>query len=458
MNRRDFVRMMAAGAAAAPGVALPAYAGRRRAAAPPTPTPSPTVTQYIGNGSLNLVMWVQNYGPSVDASVLGAQAFVKKNPDARVQMEITPYETLQEKAISAAAAGTEADIFTVYNAWLLSVPISELYLNVTPYMGGVGGLEKVVFPGALKALPPSGNQYYMVPTGCGMNAVAVTVNTDAYKEKGIDYTTISTFEDLVTAGKELTTTSGGTMTRAGLAVTGYEAFLLMQTFIQQQGGSFYDNDNGKWNFATNDGKAAAQKLYDLWWTDKVTSWDLINDTNEDEQFVRGLEVSDFIGAYHGGSDEATNPNLHTAAFAVPPLKGAKNDILQTDQEGGWALSRQLASDKPKRTAAIALLHELLTTSLYAQPETYSGAIAVKAVYEQKDLASMKYGERSKAISEALWPRVKFQQGHVATVTPAQTELESYLRKEQSLSDSLSAIDTYMNQQEKLARQRLGLKS
>lgn len=451
---------MAAGAAAAPGLALPAYAGRRRSAAtppPPTPTPSPTITQYIGNGSLTVVLWVQNYGPSVDAATLGAKAFVKKNPHARVQMEITPYSVLQEKAISAAAAGTQADIFTVYNAWLLSVKIQELYLDVTPYMGGVGGLEKVVFPGALKALPPSGNHYYMVPTGCGMNGVAVTVNVDAYKEKGIDYTTIKTFDDLVDAGKELTITNGGTITRAGLSVTGGEAWLLLQSFIQQLGGSFYNNHSGKWNFSTSQARAAAQKLYGLYWSDKVTSWDLINSTNEDMQFVRGLEVTDFIGAYHGGSDETTNPKLHTAAFPVPPLKNAKNDTLQTDQEGGWALSRQLASNKPKRTATIALLKELLKTQ-YTQPETYSGAIAVKAVYAQKDLGSMKYGERSKAIAESLWPRVKFQQGHVATVTPAVTEFESYLRKQKPLDDVLSDIDTYMNQQERLARQRLGLKS
>lgn len=443
----------------APGLALPAYARRgKAAAAPPTPTPSPTITQYIGNGSLTLVVWVQNYGPSVDAAVLGAKAFVKKNPHARVQLEITAYDTLQEKAISAAAAGTAADIFTVYNAWLLSVKISELYLNVTPYMGGVGGLEKIVFPGALKALPPSGNQYYMVPTGCGMNGVAVTVNTDAWKAAGLDYTTIKTWEDLVAAGKELTVTDAkGTITRAGLSVAG-EAWNMWQTFIQQMGGSFYNNNSGKWNFSTEEGKAAAQILYDVFYTDKTTSWDLINDTNEEMQFVRGLEVTDFIGAYHGGSDETTNPKLHTACFAIPPLKNAKNTTLQTDQEGGWALSRQLASNKQKRTAAIALLKDLLTISEYSQPETYTGAIAVKAVYAQKDLSSMKYGERSKEIADELWPRVKFQQGHVATTTPASTELESYLRKEKSLNDALSAIDTYMNQQEKLARQRLGLKS
>ena len=113
-------------------------------------------------------------------------------------------------------------------------------------------------------------------------------------------------------------------------ITGLANLAILQSWVWQLGGEFYNSGTGKWNFSTAEGKAAAQALYDLYWTDKVASFDLANDNNETTQFQRGLVSSNLNGMWQISSIEETVPGFSADAIVTPFLTGYTTQVRDPD--------------------------------------------------------------------------------------------------------------------------------
>jgi hypothetical protein len=374
----------------------------------------------------------------------------------KVTVQPIAYPDLLAKVLPSVAAGNEADILMGYTDWYVATDITRLFLPLDEYMGGKAELDKTLFPTTLTTLALPEDKVYYVPWAAGIRAAATTVNVKHFQEKGIDYTTLATWEDLVAAGQQLTVKEGDKITRAGLSpVTA--ALSLVKTFIWQLGGEFYNGESGQWSLSSPQGEAAMQKLYDLYWGPNPTSsFDLISFDSEFDSFTQGRVAAHLNGAWTVGIHETQQPELDVDGMPTPKLAEATTDVVYPEHLGVITLSRRLADDETKRQHAVGLTQELLKAdALIDLTNTYTGSLCSQVLYADPRIAQTKYGATSKRIAEATWPRARFPRDHVANQAPAQTELERALRKEIPIKEALANADEYLNDQEKQARERIG---
>ena len=478
LSRRKFLRMIfatsatsllaACGSSPAPaqvptaapgGASAPTAAPAAEPTAEPTvapaaePTPAPTAQpEILGEGDTEISMWVQDFPPAVEFFKKAAQAHMEKASGIKVVVQPIPYSDLQTKMLPAIAAGNEADVLFGYTDWYVATDITKLFLPLDDFVGGRAELEKSIFPSALTTLETPENKVYYVPFAAGIRAAALTLNTAHYKEKNIDYAKFTAFEDYLGAAKELTITDGGAIKRAGIST--YTAVLsLVKTWIWQMGSEFYNREQGKWSLSSPEGEAALQRIYDMYWTNKVSSLDIFND--EYQGFIQELVSTQFNGAWTMGVMEAANEKLKLDCLPTPKLLSAKNDVVYPEHMGVVTLSRRLAKDNNKLDAAVGIMKAMLTAdALIFLTETYSGSVMSKAVYDDPRINQTKYGKISKRIAEGTWPRARFPRDRVANQAPAQEELWRALRKQISVKEALANADTYLNDQEAQAIERL----
>ncbi|MGH2559476.1 MAG: ABC transporter substrate-binding protein [Thermomicrobiales bacterium] len=423
----------------------------------PTPTPAPTPTPVsLGEGDISITMWVQDFGPSIEFFQKAAETYIAREPNVSVTVQAISYNDLLAKVLPSVAAGNEAEIIMGYTDWYVATDITRLFLSIDEYVGGKAELEKSLFPSTLTTLTMPEDKVYYIPFAAGIRAAATTVNVKQCQEAGIDYTAFASWDDLVAAGRELTVTEGGKITRAGLSPVTAQ-LSLVKTFIWQMGGEFYDAESGKWTFSTPEGEAAAQRLYDLFWDESPTSsYDLISIADEYTSFEQGRVSMHLNGAWTVGVHEAVVPELDADAIPTPKLAEAQTDVVYPEHMAVATLSRRLGDDEEKRQHAVGIVQEMFKPdALLGQTHTYSGTLCSKELYADPRVLETKYGPVSKRIAEATWPRTRYPRNHVANPAPAQTELDRGLRKEISITEALANIDEYLNDQEEQARERIG---
>lgn len=453
-TRRDVLKLATGGAVAASYGG--SRGGRTRAQdASLTPTPEPV---NIGEGSTSLTIWVQDFGPTIGYFERAAQAYVDKaGADAvTVTVQAIPFDDLLAKVLPSVAGGNEADIIMGYTNWYVATDVSRLFLPLGQYMGGRAALEEAVFPAAFSVLDTPGDEVYYVPFAAGLRGAATTVNLGQYEEQGIDPLAFTSWDDVAAAAEALTLRDGDTITRAGLSpIGGLTGLVILKQWIWQQGGEFYDRESGTWNLATSEGEAAMQRLYDLFWTTPVTSFDLITVDTEFDDFNRGAVSTHLNGAWAVGFHEQIVPDLDADGLPTPVLAGGE-EVYYPDHVAVTTLSRRLAEDEAKLGHAIGVLEELLSPdALLEMTETYTGSLLNQKLYDDPRIMETRYGPTSKRIAEAVWPKSRFPGDRVSNVEPAQQELERALRKEIGIMEALQNADAYLNEQERQVRQRMG---
>ena len=452
LSRRAFLQVSGVAgvgllAACAAPAAVPAPVAEAEATAVPTPA-----AIAVGSGDVELTMWVQEFGPVVQAFEDAATAYAEAQGNIKVTVQPVPYADLQTKMLPAVAAGTEGDIVMGYTSWYLATDISRVWLQLDDFFGGRAELEKIVFPSAMNLIDtPNGAAYYL-PYLSGLDGVVTTVNAGLYQEAGIDYLSLATFEDLVAAAKTLTTYEGDTLTRAGLSLIDPAYFTLM-SLIYQKGGNFFDLASGVWNFNTEEGAAALQMLHDLIWVDKVAAFGVYD--SDGEGFLQGKVASHCNGAYTIASAESQVPELDADGIPLPPLADAVENVVSPFNIAVVTLSRRLADAPEKLDAAVGVVGNLFSAdALLAITEVYSGALASQSLYSDPRIEQTKYGPVSKRIAEATWSRARYPQGRVAAPQPAMQEVDRALRQEISIQEALANLDAYHNEQESQVRERL----
>lgn len=128
-NRRSLIRTSAAGMGlAASGLWLPTLAQDPTA----VPTPAPV---SVGESGTEITMWVQDFGPAVDAFSFAAQKYIDAGNDVKVTVQPIAFADLLAKMLPSIAAGTEADIMMGYTNWYVATDVSKLFLNMEGLVG-----------------------------------------------------------------------------------------------------------------------------------------------------------------------------------------------------------------------------------------------------------------------------------------------------------------------------------
>jgi ABC-type glycerol-3-phosphate transport system substrate-binding protein len=447
-NRRSLVGTSAAGMGlAASGLWLPASAQDPTAA----PTPEPV---SVGEGGTEITMWVQDFGPAIDAFRFAAQAYIDAGNDVRVTVQPIAFADLLAKMLPSIAAGNEADIMMGYTDWYVATDVSQLFLNLEGLIGTQAELESSLFPETLQTIDmPEGSIYY-IPWLAGANGVITGYNGAIWAEKGLDPTSITTWDELVSAGQELTVIDGGTMTMSGLSLM-TPMLTLIKNWIWQMGGEFYNGETGEWSLNSEAGQASLQKIVDAATGPTPTmSYDLSTIDNEYDVWLQGKIATQQMGAWTIG----TAPDeLQANGMSLPPLADAATDVVYPAHIGVITLSRRLADDDAKLQHCLGIAKQMISAdALLDITNSYTGLICVQDVYNDPRIEDTKFGAISKRLAETTWPRSRWPKDHIANPAPASQELDRAVRGELTVSEALALADEYLNTQEREARERLGL--
>ena len=337
---------------------------------------------------------------------------------------------------------------------MVSTDVKQVFLDLTDAVGGAATIGKDMWPAAFQALDVPEDKVYYIPWAAGIRGGALTVNKDHLAEQSIDYMKFANFSEVIEAGKKCTKVDGnGKITQAGLSPRSVGLCWIF-AWIWQLGGNMYDRETGKWSWNTPEGEAAAQIQYDLYWKDKTCDYELF--TSEYQAVSQKLVSIWADGAWTAGS-QTDSAGVPADNIVCPFLADAKEKVLYPDHMGIWALSRRLAKTQDKIKPCLEWAQALSgPDGMMDLFNIYSGVGMSKTLYQDPRIEKVKYGLMSKRVAEGMWPYARYNKDHVADLGPAATELDRAMRKEISIKEALANMDTYCQEQEDAARERIGI--
>lgn len=193
--------------------------------------------------------------------------FKEKHPKVTIEVQVTPSEQYLPKLLSQIAGGDAPDIVGIENSPFPQFVSKEMLTDLTPYLSKTTGFStQEFFPHLLDRYTYEdkvfGIPYDAQPLGL------LFYNPALFDEVGVAYPTADwTWDDLLSAGKQLTKTdSGETTTQWG--VVGLENRMFLYAF----GGGYVDDLRNPTKSMLNDQKSidGIQFYVDLMHTHKIT--------------------------------------------------------------------------------------------------------------------------------------------------------------------------------------------
>ena len=326
--------------------------------------------------------------------------FESKNPGIQVEMQFVPESELQQKLLTAKAAGNAPDVSSLDETFLdtlqkeeVLLPIPEEVLNVREEMGELTATLYRIPPGTDDA------RFYGLPNG--VFAGALYYNIGLLDELGYTPEDIpTTWDEFVPWAKDLTVWDGNTLSRAGFAIYGSEESL-QQVLRHHLAGPLDGNQ-----FPTKDSIRLADApgvsawefimdLYDVHQVDSRTEGLLGRD-----RFGAGNAVTMYNWTWFNGFMDTQYPEVEWGIMLDPtfsggPIYGNRGPDVgftvtsqqEANMDATWTLYRYLVS--PDYLAKYCKLRGIQPslTSMWSDPEfsTDSGphwaAVAIKNLPE-----------------------------------------------------------------------------
>ena len=216
-------------------------------------------------GGDTLTYWATNQGTSLENDKEVLQPLLDKFEEEsgiKVDLEVIGWNDLQTRIQTAVTSGQAPDVVNIGNTWATSLQATGAFL---PYgdaeMDAIGGADKFVKT-ALDTGGAKGETVTSVPL-YGL-AYGLYYNKQMFADAGL--TAPTTWEEMVTAAKKLTTGDVNGITLAAGSYTENAHFAFINS--AQNGAALFDDD-GQPTF-TSDGVVTGIKRYlDLMQTDKV---------------------------------------------------------------------------------------------------------------------------------------------------------------------------------------------
>ena len=259
-----------------------------------------------GTVRVTIAEYSKGTGPYFDAA---ARAFEAANPGTKIQIEVVPWDNLQQKLTTDISAGANADLSIIGTRWLLD------YVS----QGVVAPLDSYVTP-PFKArfidtfLTPSvlNGKVYGLPIAA--SARAMYYNKDVFKKAGYDSLPTS-WADFKTAADKIKATGGGVFP-FGLQGKEIETDVYFYYGLWSYGGEIIKN--GKSGI---DSPAAvdAAKLYKSFIDAGLTEPGVTSYNREDVQnlFKQGKVATVITAPFLSGQIKKEAPNLNYGVAAIP---------------------------------------------------------------------------------------------------------------------------------------------
>lgn len=215
-----------------------------------------------GDVTLTYAIWDKNQEPGMRAM---ADAFEKKNPGIKVNVEVTAWDQYWTKLEAAASGGSLPDVFWMHPNQAARYASNSVLLDLTDKIKGSSLVSLDKFPKDLVKVYENGGKNYALPKD--FDTIGLWYNKKLFDEAGVAYPNENwTWNDLLAASKKITNTEKG--------IYGFGAPLDLQqgfdNFIFQNGGKVLSDDKTKSGFDTPAVKEAMQWYIDLSVKEKVS--------------------------------------------------------------------------------------------------------------------------------------------------------------------------------------------
>src|SRR3954447_25531512 len=152
-----------------------------------------------GGGKVTLqALHQQQAGYSADDIKGMTDAFMKANPNIKVENTLVAYEALHDKIVAAAPSGTY-DVVLMDCIWPAEFASKHLVVDLTSRVKSLSGLDNV-FPGAIGTAEYQ-NKYYGMPWL--LDTKYLFYNTAMLKQAGVDPKQLGTWDGVRQAAAQL---------------------------------------------------------------------------------------------------------------------------------------------------------------------------------------------------------------------------------------------------------------
>lgn len=278
LNRRQFLKVLAAGTTSLVGASLvgcgsaaaPAASGETAA----VPTTAPTAQGGAATEGLKKVRALAwSNGPAIDGHFSErVKAFNAAHPDAiEVDLQFLPYDQYWQKIDLAYASNQPYDIY-YWDVQAYGHFKKDLLLDVQSYLQQTGDmLDASKYPVELYEPWKFGKgNMYAVPEN--LQTMVMYYNKDIFDKAGMKYPDDTwTWDDVITAAKALTVREGDNVTQWGMDIGDLSVWWGLQTLSWSQGDAFFDKviEPTKFNMSSPANIASMRFVQDLIWKEKI---------------------------------------------------------------------------------------------------------------------------------------------------------------------------------------------
>jgi multiple sugar transport system substrate-binding protein len=325
-----------------------------------------TAAAQAGTVRVTIAEYSKGTGPYFDEA---AKAFEAANPGTKIQIEVVPWDNLQQKLTTDISAGANADLSIIGTRWLLDYVsqgiVDPLDKYVTPEIKGRfidTFLQPSVLNGKLYGLP------------IAASARAMYYNKDVFKKAGYD-TVPATWADFQTAAAKIKQSGDGVFP-FGLQGKEIETDVYFYYGLWSHGGDIIkDKKSGLASQAAID----AAKLYKGMIDGGMTEPGVTSYNREDVQnlFKQGKVATVITAPFLSNQIKAEAPKLNYGVAPIPTVSGVAPSTY------GVTDSIVLFSNSKVKDEAFKFLDFLFTTEQRTKFDKVEGFLPVNAA-ESKD--------------------------------------------------------------------------
>jgi len=192
---------------------------------------------------INFTMW----GAPEELAVWQAivDDFHKANPNIRVKVNVSDWDSYWTKLNTLIAGGTPPDVFAMDAPLFLDWQSRGALLNLQPYIDANPGFLDGFYPQTLTAYKTP-NGYYGLPRD--FQTIVLFYNKDMFDAAGVNYPNADwTYEDLLATAKKMTldTDNDGKIDQYGFWSDTWDMELLWSSVIWAYGGEIINADHTK---------------------------------------------------------------------------------------------------------------------------------------------------------------------------------------------------------------------
>ena len=403
----------------------------------------------IGQPSLSkttLTLWTQAGSVYVAAREYLNKAFEEEYPDIKIKYE--PQPEMEQKMLSAFAAGTVADVAEYYGS-TTKFATAGVILAVPEWVKSKKKIEEEYLAQALANRLWEG-KYYGFPEELNIESPSLLISLELIEKAGLSIPESwyenygpKTWKELIEFARKLTIfDEKGNIKQVGLGIFGdWGISIRLCSLIWQLGGDYRDPENKVVHFDTAEAREAIEflrkygegpnRVHDVYSTGWYTS------------FFEGNEAMTIAAPWIAATIDQDYPDVRYEYFNLPPyIEGSKPYFVG---EGGWGVFVTEASKHPKEAWQYV--------EFILRPENHLyWAKTVASVPSRKGLMNDSYYQNSKTwkgVSQIL-PYAKEPGAYMLdTLTVIwgimPSELDSILLGEKSAEQGLKDMESRTNE-------------